>query len=114
MDPAVEGALEKITAPIRWQGPHKRAAKVRAYGLSADLNESYRAAFPREGELLLSGYAEKQKLLHRRPAAVWVRKGKGQVVLMAFSPQFRASTHATYKLLFNGLLLPPPPGILDP
>lgn len=79
-----------------------------------DMDRRIVAAFPPEGDLLLSGYAEHQELLHRHPAAVWVRKGKGQIVLMAFSPQFRASTHATYKLLFNGLLLRPAPAARTP
>ena len=38
-------------------------------------------------------------------AVIWMRKGKGQFVLYGFNPQFRASTQASYKLLFNGLLL---------
>ena len=32
-------------------------------------------------------------------------KGKGQFVLYGFNPQFRASTQAAFKLLFNGLLM---------
>jgi hypothetical protein len=36
---------------------------------------------------------------------IWLKKGKGQLVLFAFNPQFRASTAADYKLLFNSLLL---------
>lgn len=58
-------------------------------------------------EILLSGYCEKQELLANRPAMLWLRKGKGQLVLYSFNPQFRASTQGAYKLLFNALFLPP-------
>ncbi len=57
-------------------------------------------------ELLLSGYAENVELLGNRPVGVWLRVGRGQLVLYGFNPQFRASTPATYPLLFNALLLP--------
>jgi hypothetical protein len=63
------------------------------------------ASFP-DDDILLSGYAEKVELLAGRPAMVWARVGRGQLVLYGFAPQFRASTPATYKLLFNALLLP--------
>ena len=38
---------------------------------------------------------------------VWVRAGEGQLVLFGIRPQFRGSTPATFKLVFNALLLPP-------
>jgi hypothetical protein len=59
-----------------------------------------------EEDQLLSGYAEHEELLAGRPALVWLRKGRGQLVLFGFGPQFRASTSATFKLIFNALLLP--------
>ena len=62
------------------------------------------AAFPEE-EILISGYIEKGKELGNKPAMVWLRKGKGQFVLFAFHPQYRASTQASYKLLFNAVLM---------
>jgi hypothetical protein len=62
------------------------------------------ARFP-EKNVLLSGYAEKEEEVGNKPAAVWLKKGKGQLVLLTFGPQFRASTQASYKLLFNALLL---------
>ncbi len=58
-----------------------------------------------EDNILLSGYAENEEKLANTPVLIWLKKGKGQMVLMGFSPQFRASTHATYKLLFNSILL---------
>jgi hypothetical protein len=59
-----------------------------------------------EKDILLSGYIENEELLSERSNLIWLKKGKGQLVLFAFSPQFRASTAASYKLLFNALLLP--------
>jgi len=56
-------------------------------------------------DVLLSGYAGNGQLLEGKSAMIWMKKGKGQLVLYGFSPQFRASTQASYKLLFNALLL---------
>jgi len=56
-------------------------------------------------DVLLSGYIENKELIKEHPAMVWIQKGEGQLVLYAFNPQFRASTAATYKLLFNAILL---------
>ena len=72
---------------------------------SFDTDRRIIAAFPEKG-ILKSGYMEKGELLDRKSAIVWIKKGKGQLVLFAFGPQFRASVPASYKLLFNALLLP--------
>ena len=62
------------------------------------------ASFP-EDDALMSGYAKNIKKIGNTAAMVWVKKGKGQLVVYGFSPQFRASTPVSYKLLFNGLLM---------
>ena len=59
--------------------------------------------FP-ETDILISGYCEKEEEIYNKPAMIWIRKGKGQLILYSFNPQFRASTQATYKLLFNAIL----------
>jgi len=59
--------------------------------------------FP-EKDILISGYCENEEKMANKAAMIWLRKGKGQLILYAFNPQFRASTQATYKLLFNALL----------
>jgi hypothetical protein len=69
-----------------------------------DMDRRVIGVFP-EKDILISGFCEKEKKLGRHAAMVWVKKGAGQVVLYGFQPQFRASTPASYKLLFNGLLL---------
>ncbi len=63
------------------------------------------AQFPEEEKLLLSGYADKEELLERQPAIVWLERGKGQAVLFSFAPNFRGSTPVSSKLIFNSLLL---------
>jgi len=59
-----------------------------------------------EKDIRISGYVAKEELLGNKPLLIWMKKGKGQFVLFGFNPNFRASTHATYKLLFNSILLP--------
>ncbi len=69
-----------------------------------DMDRRVIASYP-EDNILLSGYAENEKVLADKSAMVWLKKGKGQIVMYGFNPQFRASTQAAYKLLFNGLFL---------
>lgn len=69
-----------------------------------DMDRRTLATFPEEN-ILLSGYAENEKGLANKTAAVWLQKGKGQLILFAFNPQFRASTQGSYKLLFNSILM---------
>ena len=71
-----------------------------------DMDRRVIGHFP-EKDILLSGYCEKEELLANAPAMLWIKKGKGQIVLYSFNPQFRASTQGAYKLLFNALFLPP-------
>lgn len=70
-----------------------------------DMDRRVIATFP-DKDILKSGYIEKEELLESKTAMVWIKKGKGQMVLFAFGPQFRSSTPVAYKLLFNALLLP--------
>ncbi|MFC2156104.1 M14 family zinc carboxypeptidase, partial [Acidobacteriota bacterium] len=70
-----------------------------------DMDRRVIAKFPGK-DILLSGYCEKEEKLANRSVLVWLKKGKGQVVLSGFNPLFRASTQATFKVLFNAILLP--------
>jgi len=69
-----------------------------------DMDRRVIGKFPKK-DILLSGYIEKEELLRDKSCMIWMKKGKGQLVLFAFNPQFRASTAADYKLLFNALLI---------
>lgn len=69
-----------------------------------DMDRRVIASFA-EDNILMSGYAEKEELLKKQAALVWLKKGKGQIILSSFNPQFRSSTAATYKFLFNALLM---------
>jgi hypothetical protein len=57
---------------------------------------------------ILAGILPKSKpniLIGDKTSLVWLRKGKGEIILFGFSPLFRASAQVAYKLLFNALLL---------
>jgi len=56
-----------------------------------------------DSHVLESGLLIGENLLAGRPCMITVRQGSGEVVLYGFSPQFRAQTDGTYKLLFNTL-----------
>ncbi len=58
-----------------------------------------------EKDILMSGYVEKEELLGNKAVMIWLKKGEGQFVFFGFNPQFRASTHVSYKLLFNAILI---------
>ena len=98
--------------PLTWGMPAKAGAFSRGTPVFAtsipvlDTDRRVIGIYP-ERKLLLSGYIEGEKQLQNRPSMVWVRAGKGQLVLFGFRPQFRGATPATFKLVFNSLLLPP-------
>ena len=52
-------------------------------------------------DLLLSGWLEGEQVIADRPAVVQVGVGTGRIVLLGFSAQHRAQSHATFRLLFN-------------
>ncbi len=99
--------------PLTWGmpaagGAFSRGEPVLATAIpSLDTDRRVVAVYPQR-ELLRSGYLEGEHGLQNTPAEVWVRAGRGQLVLFAIRPQFRGSTPATFKLVFNALLLPPP------
>ena len=98
--------------PLTWGMPQRAGSFSRGtpvFGTSIptlDTDRRVIATYP-ERDLLISGYLEGEKELQNRPVMVWVRAGKGQLVLYGIRPQFRGSTPATFKLVFNALLLPP-------
>ncbi len=101
----------KADHPLTYGMPHSTGVFYRGNPLFTtsvprfDMDRRVIGHFP-EKDILLSGYCEKEELLASQPAMLWVKKGKGQVVLYSFNPQFRASTQGAYKLLFNALFLP--------
>jgi hypothetical protein len=70
-----------------------------------DMDRRVIGKFPAKN-LVLSGYCEGEEALADKTVMVWLKKGRGQLVLFGFSPQFRASTQGTFKLVFNSILLP--------
>jgi len=102
--------VELIKHPITYGLPgtigvfHREGPIFRTWQPSFDVDRRVIGTFP-EKDILISGYAENEEKIGEKTSIVWLKKGKGQVVLFSFSPQFRASTPGTYKLLFNSILL---------
>jgi len=69
-----------------------------------DMDRRVIGTYP-EKDILISGYASGEEKMGNKAAMIWMEKGKGQFVLYGFGPQFRTSTQAAYKLLFNAILL---------
>jgi len=69
-----------------------------------DMDRRVIGTYP-EKDILMSGYASGEEKMGNKAAMIWMEKGKGQFVLFGFGPQFRTSTQASYKLLFNAILL---------
>lgn len=55
-------------------------------------------------DLLMSGYALGAEYLHDKVAAGGAVRGKGAVILFGFTPQYRAQSRNTMKMLFNTIL----------
>jgi hypothetical protein len=58
-----------------------------------------------QGNPLLSGFLLGEEYVAGKPAIAEVKVGKGRVVLLGFRAQFRAQPYATFKLLFNAMVL---------
>lgn len=106
------GVLLKIAIdtahPIGWGMPETAAAffsQSPAFKTATPFGEVDRkiiARYPEE-PLLLSGWINGEKLLHKKAAIVELTLGKGKIILLGFRIQHRAQPHATFKLLFNAI-----------
>lgn len=68
-------------------------------------NENYEMVVRYPGrDLLQSGWLVGEEKLFGKAAMISAKVGSGKVLLVGLRPQARATTHATFKLLFNALL----------
>ncbi|PYV11893.1 MAG: hypothetical protein DMG07_18180 [Acidobacteria bacterium] len=54
-------------------------------------------------DLLMSGWLLGAGLIQGKAAVALVTRGKGQVILLGFRPQYRGQSYATFPLFFNAL-----------
>lgn len=66
--------------------------------------DMHRIATYQERDLLQSGWLLGEDHITEEAAAVSVGHGAGHVVMIGFRPQFRHTTHGTFKLVFNAIL----------
>lgn len=57
-------------------------------------------------DLLLSGWIQGEETLAGKAALVELHDGDGRVVMVGFSPEYRAQAHQTFKVLFNAIFRP--------
>ncbi len=60
------------------------------------------ARYPKDG-ILQSGLLLGEKRIAGQAAMISARRGKGEVIMIGFRPQFRSQAHSTFKVAFNCL-----------
>ena len=71
----------------------------------ADYLSQVVASYPSEN-VLQSGLATGTERMANKAAVIDIKQGRGRVIMIGFSPLFRAQSHGTYKLLLNALFYP--------
>jgi len=122
----IPGALLRLnvtnTHPVAWGMPDQVAAffthspvfdvgrrrrrdeDTREPSPSAPAGLSVVARYPAR-DVLMSGWLLGEQHLHNKAAVIEAPVDKGRVVLLGFRVQHRGQPHATFKLLFNSILL---------
>jgi hypothetical protein len=96
-----------------WLGfgsPQELGAMVQSnYAFTLSRTARHVAAFPDRDSLRLAGFMwpEAQEALARTPYLWLEPKGRGQVILFADDPNFRATQLSTLRLFFNAVVLAP-------
>jgi hypothetical protein len=96
--------------PIAWGMPSQSIAFFQQ-GSAYEITAAFGASQPRvivkypSEQILMSGWIQGESQLANRAAAIDAPLGRGHVILFGFGVQNRAEPHATFKLLFNALLL---------
>jgi hypothetical protein len=63
------------------------------------------ATYPSD-DILLSGWIQGEQYLQGQAAMLEIPRGRGRMVMVGFSPEYRAQAYLTYKLLFNAIFYP--------
>jgi hypothetical protein len=92
-------ATRMVAHPVAWfeQGP--------AFEVTDSARATIVAAYPEQGDPLLSGWLLGGERLRGKGALVDVTQGRGHVVLFGFRPQYRGQSIATYPLIWGALML---------